>query len=121
MRSAVPLFLLLLMVSVQTPVGQLLKMPLLIRHFVKHQNDEGMSVLGFVQEHYASSHTDEDQSDDEQLPFKANLTCNLGVATVPQTISADLVLPDFFERKIILQPTYSPQQHLNNIFHPPRM
>ncbi len=109
------------MASVQSPLGQVFKLPILVQHYLKHQQQEGMSLLGFVNEHYASTHTDEDQQEDQQLPFKAIVSCNLGFATITSSYIADFSLTFSPEKKQALLQAYTPQQHLNNIFHPPRL
>ncbi|RYF89836.1 MAG: hypothetical protein EOO03_05055, partial [Chitinophagaceae bacterium] len=58
------------MLMLQTPAGQLLKIPNLIAHFVKHQQEVGTSLPGFLQEHYTIPHQDDDAAEDQQLPFK---------------------------------------------------
>lgn len=120
MKTAATIFLLTLLVSTQTPVGQLLKLPLLIEHFIKHQEQEGISLLGFLHEHYTSGHSDADLPEDEQLPFKTIVLCSIGNAIVPGEIKTDFFIPFTVEKKIMLPAGYSPQQHLNSIFHPPR-
>ena len=115
------MLLMVLLVSTQTPVGQLFKLPFLIEHFIKHQKKEGTSVLGFFHEHYTSDHNDADLPEDEQLPFKTIILSNLGNAIVPSVAKADFSLPVICVGKIILSDAYSPQQHLNTIFHPPRV
>ncbi|HET9744643.1 MAG TPA: hypothetical protein VFP97_02955, partial [Chitinophagaceae bacterium] len=69
MRTVATIFLLVLMVSIQTPIGQLFKLPLLIEHFIKHQKRNGVSLIDFLEEHYSSGHNDADLPEDEQLPF----------------------------------------------------
>jgi hypothetical protein len=81
MKKGVTIFLLVSMVSLQTPVGQLLKLPLLIEHFIKHQQQDGVSLLAYLQDHYSEDHHDADLPEDEQLPFKkhhrlSNWLCN---------------------------------------------
>jgi hypothetical protein len=120
MKTTAAIFLMILLVSTQTPMGQLFKLPLLIEHFVKHQKQGGMSLLGFLVEHYTSDHRDADLPEDEQLPFKTIILCNLGNAIVPSLVKTDFSLPATAEKKIMLPDVYSPQQHLSSIFHPPR-
>ena len=121
MKTVSAIFLMISLVSTQTPMGQLFKLPLLVEHFVKHQRKEGMSFLGFLEEHYASDHRDADLPEDEQLPFKTIILCNIGSAVVPSLVKADFAFPFTEEKKIILSDFYTPQQHLSSIFHPPRV
>ena len=82
MRTFVTICLLVLMVSIHTPVGQLLKLPLLIEHFIKHQKQDGVSLFAFLDEHYSGVHNDAELPD-EQLPFK-----NIAFYTIGYTIVA---------------------------------
>lgn len=120
MRTAATIFLLVLVVSTQTPVGQLFKLPLLIEHFIKHQKKEGLSLIDFLAEHYTSNHSDADRPEDEQLPFK-NISFNaVGYAIIPTSIKTNTVVTSSEDKKINIPETYTPQQHLVRIFHPPK-
>ncbi|MGZ5190236.1 MAG: hypothetical protein ACXWCZ_04405 [Flavisolibacter sp.] len=121
MRSAVAIFLLVLVVSVQTPVGQLFKLPLLIEHFIKHQNQNGISLIDFLEVHYTTGHNDADLPEDEQLPFKRIFYDTIGYAIVPGVIKTNVFVPLPADIKVFFFDTYAPQQHLASIFHPPRM
>jgi hypothetical protein len=121
MKKAAAIFLLVLVVSIQSPIGQLFKFPMLIEHFIKHQNQEGVSFFAFLADHYAIDHNDADLPEDEQLPFK-NITFNsIGFAIVTPIIQTNLFAPLSSEKKIIITDIYIPQQDLASIFHPPRM
>ena len=121
MRTGVTIFFLVLLVSVQTPVGQLFKLPLLIEHFIKHQKQDNVSLLGFLQEHYSSDHNDADLPEDEQLPFKNITFFTIGFAIVPCVVKSQVFVPLIADKKVIFRDTYAPQQHLGSIFHPPRV
>lgn len=82
MRTFTVISLLVLMVSIQTPVGQLFKLPLLIEHFIEHQKQEGLSLFAFLYEHYSKVHNDADLPDG-QLPFKNITFYTIGYAIVP--------------------------------------
>ena len=121
MKRAVTILLLVLTVSIQTPLGQFFKLPRLIEHFIKHQKQEGVSLIGFLNDHYASDHNDADLPEDEQLPFKCISFYNIGYAIVPGSIKALVVHSLPSDKKLIVPDTYTPQQHLGSIFHPPRV
>jgi hypothetical protein len=111
----------MLMVSIQTPVGQLFKIPVLIEHFLKHQQQNGVSLIGFLQDHYRSDHKDADLPEDEQLPFKQITFNALGYAIVPSVIKTNEVISLPADRVVTFPQIYTPQQHLGSIFHPPRV
>lgn len=121
MKTASTIFLLILMVSIQTPVGQLFKLPLLIEHFIKHQKRNGVSLINFLDDHYSSDHNDADLPEDEQLPFKSITIHAIGYAIVPGIIKGNVIVPLPVDKKVIFPETYAPQQHLARIFHPPRV
>ena len=114
------IFLLLLMVSIQTPIGQFLKLPLLIEHFSKHQKQDNLSFYGFLSDHYTPGHNDADLPEDEQLPFKSFVFYSIGNAIVTPTIHANVAIETRPVKKIASLYTYTAQQHLVCIFHPPR-
>jgi hypothetical protein len=121
MKKAVTILLLILMVSIQTPVGQLFKLPLLIEHYLKHQKQEDISFISFLEVHYTSDHMDADFPEDEQLPFKNITFYSIGYAIVTSIVQGNMFAPLLNEKEIILPDIYIPQQHLGSIFHPPRM
>jgi len=121
MKKAVTLCVLVLMVCIQTPLGQLFKLPLLVEHYIKHQKQDGVSLVGFLEGHYASNHQDEDLPEDEQLPFKNVLLYSIGYAILTPLVPVTVFAPLPTEKKIDFAHTYSPQQHLACIFHPPKV
>nr|WP_255669529.1 hypothetical protein [Myroides oncorhynchi] len=53
-----------------TEVGQVLKFPLLVEHYIEHtSNNPELSLWGFLQIHYSESHKEEGDPMDEKLPF----------------------------------------------------
>ena len=121
MKSVVAIFLLLLLAITQTPLGQLLKLPVLIEHFYMHQANDGVSLCKFLSDHYSKEHNDADRPEDEQLPFKTMVLQTIGVAIVPGIVKADVALTFDVPIKVMFSEIYTPQQHICNIFHPPRM
>jgi|SRR5688572_28173545 len=119
MRTTIAIFLLVLVVSVQTPVGQLFKLPLLVEHFIKHQKQNHNSLIGFLEDHYTNGHNDSDLPEDENLPFK-NIMYYAAFAIVPGVIKNYVFFPLPAGKKIFFTDTYVLQQHLACIFHPPR-
>lgn len=57
-----------------TELNQLLKLPLLVGHYLDHQsNTENLSIYQFLYNHYAKAEVkDADYEQDMKLPFKAN-------------------------------------------------
>jgi len=121
MKSAAAIFFLIIMVSTQTPIGQLFKLPFLIEHYIKHQAQDDVSLLGFLADHYKADHNDGDLPEDEQLPFKNITFYSIGYAIVTPVIQANVFTPSPVDKKVIFHDTYTPQQNLSSIFHPPRV
>lgn len=119
MRSTTILLLAVLLFT-QTPLGQVLKLPVLIEHFHKHKRQEGVSLLAFLKGHYSTRHNDADQSQDEQLPFRNVMVLGIGFALVPRTIKTDFSATFDIPEKLALNDFFVSQQHLCRIFHPPR-
>jgi len=109
------------MVSIQTPFGQLLKMPLLVEHYLKHQKHEGTSLQGFLEEHYSANHNDADLPEDEQLPFKNMAFNGISFAIVTPFVQTKVFAVLRTEHKISFPGFYFPQQYLASIFHPPQV
>src|SRR5687767_5646074 len=101
MRTSFSIFLLVLMLGTNTPLGQLLKLPLLVEHLYDHKKDDGISLLEFFNDHYSNEHRDADQSEDDKLPFKTITLQSIGVAIVPGTIKAETLLSSVVSIKIM--------------------
>ncbi|MFY7899833.1 MAG: hypothetical protein ACOVNY_06590 [Chitinophagaceae bacterium] len=74
MKKLITILLLSLYTFGATDAYQLLKIPLLIEHFIQHkQQDNQINFLSFLQMHYAEKQEkDADYQQDMQLPFKTN-------------------------------------------------
>jgi len=121
MKSAATIFLLILLASIQTPIGQLFKLPLLVEHFIQHRNQDGVSLFGFLEDHYATNHNDADLPEDEELPFKNVKFHSIGYAILTLPVHADVPASFPGDKKIVFPNTNMPHQHLASIFHPPRV
>ena len=123
MRKAIAIFFLLLFSASFTEAGQLLRLPLLVKHYATHRsNDNTLTLAAFIQQHYLEGHhSDGDEQQDNQLPFK---TYTVNTSAAPFLLAAAPVL---------LQPAAGPatplgmpqmpfvfSSHLFGIFHPPR-
>lgn len=77
------------MLLMATNATELFKVTQLVRHFSQHaQADPGLSFIDFLQEHYSNvPHTDNDDSEDQKLPFKTPVHTAGAIAfwSVPQT------------------------------------
>jgi hypothetical protein len=125
MKRMLALILIGLYLCASTEAYQLLKVPMLISHFIKHcQEDPNTTLKGFLAEHYADETVfDEDWMQDMQLPFK---TCEAGQSSVSATGKTDIVtIPN--PQAIFVSISFTPIFHwlhskmqVQKIFQPPR-
>lgn len=73
MKKSISILLLLVYLLSATQLSELLKVPLLIEHFLEHkQENKDLSVIGFLKIHYAQGSTKyADYDKDMKLPFKS--------------------------------------------------
>jgi hypothetical protein len=110
-----------------TETYQLLKMPLLVQHFIKHKADNPETTLfAFLEMHYAQPQTyDDDWQQDMQLPFKVHDVefHSLPVICVheqtPDTRAPERLLPAH-EPSMLSMVGYS-SRYPGKIFQPPRL
>lgn len=108
-----------------TNACQLLKLPLLVSHFIKHKEENSHITLGsFLKMHYVDPQPlDADYAQDMQLPFKT--TPDILCRNIPVILSNPPVnIPKIPVPKHITQPLVNENIHAtllyHNIFHPPR-
>jgi hypothetical protein len=123
MRKAISIFFLLIFLVFVTEAGQLLKLPVLVHHYLKHrQGENGLSFADFLKTHYLQDHKDDgDKKQDRQLPFKTmnpENSCTSFLQPEPPSIQAS-GLP---VSRVLS--TYLPECYLSGkpsgIFRPPR-
>ncbi|HEY0679640.1 MAG TPA: hypothetical protein VGD17_15250 [Chitinophagaceae bacterium] len=124
MQKLITIFFLFIFSVSVTEAGQLLKLPLLIEHYIDHsERGKANSFLGFLQEHYQNDHKDDgDESEDSSLPFKT-LTNSI--------VSLNFLSPESEEiNTLFTLSTTDHQLHpepflfkdpLSGVFHPPRI
>ncbi len=109
-----------------TPLKELLKLPLLIEHYTKHKaENKSIGFIDFLKMHYFNGDPkDADYDEDMKLPFK---TISNDFATIvfstPNTVSIDVPKQIFIQTS---QPKFGHQTlnfssaNLNSIWQPPR-
>ena len=85
MKKAVALFFLLTYLFGSTDASQLIRLPLLVKHYIRHKTeDPSITVMAFLKMHYVGEQPfDADYQQDMQLPFK---TCVDAFLVNPPTI-----------------------------------
>lgn len=122
MRKITAIALLVVFASTNE-VGQILKLPLVVTHYIDHYREEGQSLSSFFHEHYVHHHgnNNNDEDEDNRLPFKtANLQqiSSVYLIAIRETISNQVATNS--QEKLILTPTFIPSDFLKDIFHPPQ-
>lgn len=110
-----------------TQLKELLKLPLLIEHFIEHkQQDTGISFMEFLSMHYAHGNVkDADYEKDMRLPFKS--AENPSGVSLSFYLLAPIVKQDFiihFTEKQLQFPRYNftaSSAYLSAIWQPPRI
>ncbi|SNB26037.1 conserved hypothetical protein [Flavobacterium psychrophilum] len=80
MKKIISISFLFIFLYANTEIGQLLKLPNLIHHFIEHRQHKGersVSFIDFVKSHYNDNvkHADTDKHDEHKnLPFKTSNT-----------------------------------------------
>lgn len=120
MKMTATILFLFLWTATQTPIVQLFKLPVLLEHFDKHKQHDGLSLFKFLYDHYSNDHKDADQAEDDQLPFKEVILQGMGSAVIQGQVKIDFSLEVLTPAKVLLVDNYTPQQHLSQIFHPPQ-
>jgi hypothetical protein len=128
LKKAAAISFLLIFLFTNTELKQLLKLPVLIHHYMEHnKEDAGKTLLAFLYEHYAEEHVVKTprhhDKDHENLPFKSHHT---GISQVPVfcvSVTAidctiDAVLPASV-KNVYTEPSHYPSA-LSKIWQPPR-
>jgi hypothetical protein len=124
MRKAIAIFFLLLFTASFTEAGQFTKLPLLLKHYNKHQsNDKKLSFASFIEQHYLQDHkSDGDETQDNELPFKTSMLNTAGTAYLPAVpfgvVLASVTLSKAYS---LPHPGLFLSGNLLGIFHPPRI
>ena len=123
MKRIVAIFLLFTFLFTQTELKQLNKLPFMVQHFLKH-NQNGMTLQQFIAHHYFNG--DKKYVDNEQdmkLPFKThseNAQHSI-LALIPQK-SAAVLKKTYVEPRIFLvqEELFSTSSYLSGIWQPPK-
>lgn len=117
------LFISVMLLS-QTPFQQVLKLPVLVQHFLEHkQETRSIGLAEFMQLHYLSGDVrDSDYDRDQQLPFRADAMIIVSSSVVVQDCQVQLdPLPLREEQSFPLLDINSlPSRHSFDIWQPPR-
>lgn len=112
--------------SANTAFGEVLKLPLLIHHYIDHLREGNeLSVIDFFVNHYSGKiqhHHQGNNHEHENLPFKsANNNFTNIVSTVPCPVFSQFPASPLKLKKAIPQQQDYSNTYLSNIWQPPRL
>ena len=112
------------MLLAQTPLQQVLRLPILIEHYYEHRSQNGgFSLSAFLVLHYFSGNPKyADYERDMQLPFRANDVVLISSTVVPPAqLEVDFTPPVYKEKTYpLLGADDLPPRHAVAIFQPPK-
>lgn len=124
MRKAIVISLLFALVSIQTPLHEIFKVPILVTHFFEHkEQNKDMSLMDFFKLHYAENIIDADHDKDMKLPFKHCSAPMFIVSTIPTAKLAIDISPTFIDIPKLLsgyKNAFLSSNIQNNIWQPPK-
>ncbi len=128
MKNKLSILFLIVYLFTATSFLELLKIPILIEHYVEHKNtDKNLSFIGFMVIHYFSKTViDQDYEKDKKLPFKSDNTCNnCNVSHVYISQYNKVDIQDFFNETTLntyyfIKDDFSISRCHNNIWQPPK-
>src|SRR5690606_23024908 len=126
-KRILAIFFLFTFLNANTAFGEVLKLPVLIHHYIEHsREDKDAAVFHFLVQHYSGNISHQHQgnhNDHEKLPFKTtdgHFSSLVSIVFPPFTVTshntivtADLKIP------VYSQHNYS-NAYLNSIWQPPR-
>lgn len=119
MRKALVILMLSLFTVTQTELGQLMRLPLLADHFAKHRQQDGSSFIDFLKEHYIKDHDDNDQAEDNQLPFKSSFSVAFSPVLIPDAMEEQQPVHSVDNKSYPLNESNILPACIFSIFHPP--
>ncbi|QNK61514.1 hypothetical protein H7F33_13195 [Pedobacter sp. PAMC26386] len=126
MKKSIVILLLSLFLVSTTELSQLLKLPLLVEHYIQHKKqNKNLTVWQFLCIHYAHGDVrDADYDQDMKLPFKtSDHYSNSQLVAIPPLPCISLVLnlpiirTTMFSGNILSK---KPSAHLSAIWQPPK-
>jgi hypothetical protein len=123
-KKAVVVFLTALFFISNTEFHELLKVPVLVAHYLEHKREQpDLSLAHFFSIHYNNTNTkDEDYARDSQLPFKAAEHLTTSITIFISHFHVKLPAP-YFNHKTDLpfyRASFVSFQLLSNIWQPPK-
>ncbi len=124
MKRVIAILFLFVFLNANTAFGEILKLPILIHHYIEHEGlEKSVSFIDFLNEHYTNvaQHRDYAHHHHDNLPFKYFNSHLSQSATYFQNISFEI--KEFFSDNLILPSRlfeYYSNNYLSKIWQPPR-
>ncbi len=108
-----------------TELYQLLKMPILIEHYIQHKSqNNNITLFKFLKMHYDHPIKDADYEQDQKLPFIVHSEHLVVVFTVTPRLNIEFKTHDFplvsQEKIIAYDDLFLDVDHFNAIWQPPK-
>ncbi|RTL60890.1 MAG: hypothetical protein EKK37_01690 [Sphingobacteriales bacterium] len=124
-RKLAAILFLFVLISSNSELHQLLKIPALISHFIEHKKaDHSISFIAFLKLHYKETREiDKDHDRDMQLPFKADNCSFLTLTLYQHKTSIELNNKEqmISKQHLSVDDQFVSSQVLNSIWQPPRL
>lgn len=124
MRKTTAIFLLFVYLLGSTDANQLFRLPLLVKHFKKHQQEDVHTTLfSFLKMHYVDEQPfDNDYQQDMQLPFKSpEMLCMAFPTVVPAPVTVIAPVVEISRANYYILNDGTPPYRLpDNVFQPPK-
>ena len=124
MKKLISILLLSLYLVSTTELYQLLKMPLLIEHYIQHKDlNPEMSLTAFLKTHYDHPVKDSDHDQDQKLPFVSHASLLSVVFTINPSLDFHCIekacTPIEIKKTFYKSALYN-KELLNSIWQPPK-
>ena len=127
MKRLLAIFFLFTFLSANTAFGEVLKLPMLVQHYLEHTSEEkDVTIFKFLVQHYTEGENHdhrENHNHHDQLPFKAidsHFSSVVSIAASPSiVISNNTLVVTSIKLPAYSQQSYS-NAYLNSIWQPPR-
>ncbi len=126
LKRTVSILLLLIFLTANTEAHQLLKLPMLVHHYIEHKKqNQKISFTDFLNMHYVMADDgDGDTAEDMQLPFKSDNTCGnvCGIGFISNSNYELIIKAISAENKLFNNHTveFISSAFLSSIWQPPK-
>jgi hypothetical protein len=128
LRKVISISLLLIFLSANTELHQLLRIPSLLQHFIEHkQTDSTISFISFCKKHYTEeneAHATNHHDKHEKLPFKSH-DCNVAhhapIFAEPIAFQFEFPISISYQDKMVTSEYHYLSTELSNIWQPPKI